>query len=109
MPLPRSRDTADWTEAELDSALRAAAEQAGWRRYHTYRSKRSPAGFPDLVLVRPPELIFWELKSAAGKATPEQIGWIQDLADCGVEARIVRPADYEDALRRLLTRKLWAG
>lgn len=106
MPLPKSRDPNQWTEAELDSALREASKDAGWIRYHTYRSVRSPAGFPDLVLVRPPEILFVELKSAKGKLTAEQETWLASLRACGLEVYVWRPADYEDALRRLLSRRV---
>ena len=55
------------TEKELDAAVGKLCRLYGWRRYHTYRSKHSPAGFPDEVLLRPPRLVFAELKSEKGK------------------------------------------
>ena len=67
------------TEKELDAAIAKLCRLYGWRRYHTYRSKRSPAGFPDLVLVKPPRLIFAELKSDDGKVSAEQAEWLLDL------------------------------
>src|SRR5689334_7845732 len=50
-----------------------------WKTYHTYDSQRSTAGFPDLVLVRPPRLIFAELKSAGGNLTVAQKEWLEDI------------------------------
>ena len=67
------------TEKELDAAVGKLCRLYGWRRYHTYRSKHSPAGFPDLVLVKPPRLIFAELKSDDGSPTTEQLAWLSDL------------------------------
>ena len=42
------------------------ARTLGWRVYHTYDSRRSQPGFPDLVLVRE-RILFLELKSETGK------------------------------------------
>ena len=39
-------------------------------------------GWPDLVLVRPPRIIFSELKSEKGKLTPEQQNWMTLLKEC---------------------------
>ena len=57
------------TEAEHLEQVKAVALTCGWRLYHTFDSRRSAAGFPDLVLVRPPRVIFAELKSEKGRLT----------------------------------------
>jgi ribosomal protein L37E len=100
-----------WQTTVLDLARRG-----GWRSYHTFDSRRSSAGFPDLVLVRPPELIFVEVKAEKGKTTPEQDAWLEDL---GVVAHMVacvevvahhvrvfvwRPSDFDEVCRVLLER-----
>lgn len=95
------------------------ARALGWRVYRTWLSIRSPAGFPDLVLVRQrpaPRLIFAELKTDTGKTTPEQDAWLEDLAavaaasevplDMGgrrvaLETHVWRPRDF-DAIARIL-------
>lgn len=66
-------------EAVLEERVRTLAKVYGWRRYHTLRPKGSPAGFPDDVLVRRNRLIFAELKTAKGKTTGDQDGWLADL------------------------------
>ena len=91
------------TEAELQEAVREIAKQCSWLFYHTYRSKRSPAGFPDLVLVRPPRVVFAELKSDTGKLTREQRTWIAKLLSCG-EAYVWRPGDLDLIAEVLSTR-----
>lgn len=58
----------------------------GWRGYHTHRSQHSPAGFPDLALVRRGRLIMAELKREKGKTTPAQDGWLEDLAEVAEHA-----------------------
>lgn len=63
------------TERELQNAVLELAGYLGWKCYHTFDSRRSQAGFPDLVLVKPGRLIFAELKSARGKLTNAQADW----------------------------------
>ena len=83
------------TEKEWDGQIRDMCRRFGWRYYHTYRSKRSPQGFPDLVLVRPPRVVFAELKRDTTKLTPFQEEWMTDLKRCsGVEAYIWCPSDF---------------
>ena len=84
------------TEKEFDAQVRELCDIYGWRRYHTYRSKHSPAGFPDLVLVRDGRLIFAELKSEKGKLRPEQKEWIAALEETGVEVYVLRPSQLQE-------------
>ncbi len=90
------------TEQDLQRLVIDAARVGGWRWYHTHDSRRSAPGFPDVVLVRAPELLFVELKSERGRIRPEQSDWLDALAACGAEAAIVRPADADDLVARLL-------
>jgi hypothetical protein len=82
------------TERELQSAVIEAATLFRWRHYHTHDSRRSAAGFPDLVLCKPPRTLFVELKSEKGRLSPEQTEWLQDLEKAGQEVRIWRPEDW---------------
>lgn len=54
-----------------------------------------PPGWPDVVLFRPPRILAWELKAEAGVVTSEQADWLLWLEACGVEARVVRPSDWD--------------
>ena len=83
------------TEDQLDHAIRDLAGYTGWLVYHTHDSRHSPAGFPDLVLVRPPRLIFAELKSTSGTLSAEQKTWLDQLAECNVEVHVWRPEDWD--------------
>jgi len=84
------------SERELTGYVRDVARGFGWRRYHTWLSKHSPAGFPDEVLVRSGRLIFAELKSERGKLSDEQEAWLEELrAVPGVEVYLWRPADMD--------------
>lgn len=79
-----------------------AIQCCGWLLYHTRYSLRSPAGFPDLVLVRRGRLIFAELKRDGKDPTPAQQGWAEQLRACqGVEVYLWRPADWDDIVKIL--------
>lgn len=73
----------------------------GWRHYHTHRSEGSAAGFPDLVLVRRPRVVWAELKRDSGRLTRAQQDWLSDLAACGQEWYVWRPADWEEIVEVL--------
>jgi hypothetical protein len=85
MARPRRRTGA--TGEELEAAFAVKVENLltlyGWRWYHTHDSRRSPAGFPDYVAVRGPELIFVELKAERGRVRPQQREWLEDLIVVG--------------------------
>jgi len=102
---PRGADRKAWTEARLLREVRRAARQNGWADYHPAISMGSPAGFPDLVLVRPPVIIFAELKSARGRLTSSQRAWLERFQQCSIPGRIEtyiwRPGDWPDILRIL--------
>jgi hypothetical protein len=102
-------------ERDFERQVLELAKLTGWRTAHfrpakTSKGWRTPVsgdgeGFPDLVLVRPPVVLFAELKSGKGKLRPGQRAWLEDLKRCpGVEARLWRPRDFEEA-RRLLCRR----
>ena len=92
------------SEKDWQSQVIAWAERAGWRVYHTYDSRRSVAGFPDLVLVKAGRAIqFIELKTIKGRVTPAQQGWLDAISAsvCTPVARVWRPSD-EDEVRAVL-------
>ena len=72
------------------------AKRAGWWTYHVRDSRKSPHGWPDLVLVRPPRLFFAELKSASGRLTYQQ-RFVHDLLRrCGLDVVVWRPGDEQE-------------
>lgn len=78
------------TEAELQNQVVAMAKRLGWLVYHTYSSKKSAPGFPDLVLVRE-RTLFRELKSATGVLSPPQRTWLAALRTSGADADVWKP------------------
>jgi hypothetical protein len=68
-------------EDELQEQIRKLARTFGWKYYHTHNSRRSPEGFPDVVLVRAGVLIFAELKREGLNPTRAQKSWIDALGE----------------------------
>lgn len=77
------------TERQFQQQVVDLARAFGWLAYHTFDSRRSAPGFPDLVLAHPlrGRVIFAELKREKGHVTQQQRGWIDALAH--VERRVV--------------------
>lgn len=103
-PAPDSRAVllATVTERQWQAQVETWAKRAGWRVYHTWRSIHSTPGFPDLCLVKPPRVVFMELKSQKGLLSKAQMEWLVALGECsGVESYMYRPAD-EIEVKRVL-------
>lgn len=94
------------TEASFQGAVLEYAALCGWLAYHTYDSRHSAKGFPDLVLVRDNRLIFAELKTDTGRVSPDQREWLDALLGAGAEVHIWRPADWPEILDTLKRRQL---
>jgi hypothetical protein len=92
------------TEKALQTKIVRLARLRGFLVYHTWNSKGSEAGFPDLVIVRPGRLIFAELKTVRAKTTMPQQRWLALLSRSvdGVECYVWRPQHWDD-IDRILT------
>jgi hypothetical protein len=138
------------TEAAFQAKVTNLAGFYQWRWYHSPDNRpvtaksgrryvqRVKAGFPDLVLVRGPELIFAELKTEKGRLSNEQRGWLAAIDEVdsalsyvvgvfketgrvrmaggfpSIEAVVWRPSDLERILERLargrdVVRPTWMG
>ena len=90
------------TEAEFMAQVVELARWYSWKVFHPYDSRRSSHGYPDLTMVRPPRVIFMELKKEKGHLTTHQEWWQDDLKRCpGVEYYLWRPIDWEDLVKVL--------
>lgn len=92
------------SEDELLQGLTEALTLCGWRWMHIIRSDgvtAGSAGWPDLVAVHPDRdvVLAWELKGERGVVSGDQAAWLVGLRDRQVDARLVRPMDYDAALR----------
>ena len=84
------------TEKALQAAVVKLARLKNWLTYHTFDSRRSQPGFPDLVMVRSGRLLFVELKSVNGLLRPEQRVWRERLVKTDAEYYEWRPAEWRD-------------
>ena len=88
------------SEADFQRQVLDLADLFGWTTYHTYDSRRSRQGFPDLVMVKRGRLIFAEIKSEKGRLSDEQEIWQGKLAEVefysrgNVTVRVWRPSDW---------------
>jgi ribosomal protein L37E len=83
------------SEKSYQAQIVELAEKCGWWTYHVHDSRRSSAGFPDLMIVRGANLHFVEVKAEKGRVQPEQQWMIDALGKVErVRARIVRPSDW---------------
>lgn len=83
-------------EAAFQATIIQLAQYHGWRTYHTHDSRHSAGGFPDLVLVRSPRLIFAELKTEKGKVSEEQMKWLNELEGTSTEVYLWRPSNWDE-------------
>lgn len=99
-----TKPLAEITEKELDQQVKDLASACGFRRaYHTYDSRRSQSGFPDLVLVRD-RVVFIELKREGGKLSDAQKEWLAALLQAGAETYLIRPRHLDQLALILASR-----
>jgi hypothetical protein len=89
------------TEKQFRQTVIDLAKINGWDYYFTWNSQHSPAGMPDLILVRPPEILVCELKSNDGKVTKMQQKWLDYFRDCGVTTHVWKPDQWEEIVECL--------
>ena len=99
------RQPAPVSEKVWQSTCLRLLTQHGCMTYHTFDSRRSPAGFPDIVAVHETPgraLLAIECKTDTGQVTPAQAAWLEALAGTsGVVAEVWRPKDLETICARL--------
>jgi hypothetical protein len=102
----RRGEPAPVSEAAWQASVLRLLRQHGYDYvYHTFDSRRSPSGFPDVIAChREPGHVCYaiECKTDTGQVTPAQAAWLEALAGCtGVVADIWRPSAL-DAIVTLL-------
>ena len=102
------------TEKDFQATVIDLARSLGWIVGFTHDSRKSEPGEPDLRMVRPPRVIFAELKTVKGKLTkgrytksgrwlPGQDQWQDALISCpGVEYYLWRPDGLDGEIERIL-------
>jgi hypothetical protein len=102
-PLPDQEKPSEsgLSETDFQNKVIRYAVAHGWMYYHTHDSRRSPSGFPDLVLVRE-RVVFLELKSDTGELSGAQKKFIQALRRAKAEIHWFRPGAMSE-VERILT------
>jgi hypothetical protein len=90
------------SEKAFQGMVRELAGYCGWLCYCTYDSRKSPAGYPDLTMIRGAELIFCELKTDRGELRPAQRQWLAALREAGCECHVWRPQAWPEIEQRLM-------
>lgn len=99
------------SETEFATAVEDLLNLYHWRWTHSRpawsnKGWRTPIkgdkGFPDYCAVRPPRLLFIELKDQYSKLSLEQEAWLNDLRQCPtVECYLWRPDQWEEVVTTL--------
>lgn len=107
------------TEEELLLGITLALTLGGWTWMHIIRSDgvtAGQAGFPDIIAAHDavPFGLAWELKSATGSLTPDQLRWQVALRSVRwLDTRTIRPAQYDEALEVIIHKRypddVWAA
>ncbi|MEV7011669.1 VRR-NUC domain-containing protein [Streptosporangium sp. NPDC051022] len=88
----------DMLEETLQMNVRRLAAAMGWRVHCWYNSRKSPPGFPDLVLIHAQRgrILFRELKRSGsrGVISAAQAACMADLAAAGMDVAVWRPEDW---------------
>lgn len=103
---------AEWRQTEWegmsertfqDDHVLPLARQFGWLAYHTHDSRRSVAGFPDIIALRGERMVVAELKSEKGRLTKDQLKWLTMFQSIpGAEVFVWRPSN-SDRIVQILT------
>jgi hypothetical protein len=112
---PEERALRAISERDYQTQITTLATMYGWQWRHFRDSRKEvkrggrsmwvgdadAAGWPDLVLVRPPEFLVIEVKRETGALTPEQAEWLDLLRSCGIEVIVARPSNFGEVQARL--------
>ena len=84
-------------EQDLQNKIIKLAKVYGYEQiYHTWRSDHSPAGFPDLILLREKRMVVAEIKSEKGILSPEQYFWLCAFRKITKDVYLWKPSDWQE-------------
>lgn len=92
------------SEKAFQAQVIELARYTGHSVFHTYDSRRSEPGFPDLVIAKPGlwRPLFVELKKDGGKLSKDQKRWRDVLLKCpGADYRLWYPSDFDEIVATL--------
>lgn len=95
-PTLRDALNAAMSEKQFQRLVLDLACLEGWHTYHTYDSRKSNPGFPDLCLLRRQRCLMVELKSERGKLSTAQEEWLAHWRQVpGIEVFCWKPSDWD--------------
>lgn len=95
-PLDEIKGALGMTEKQFQAQVVKIAQLNKWLVYHTYDSRRSEPGFPDLVMVGKGAVIFAELKVGINTLTSVQIEWGDALLQAGANWFVWYPEQMQE-------------
>lgn len=81
------------SEDQLYQHVRGLCEGLGLLHYHTYDSRRSQPGYPDLAILGRRRYLLRERRRRPGHLSPDQHRWLTGLARVGIDVAVWRPSD----------------
>lgn len=82
------------SERDLLAYVLQTARLHGWLAYHSWSSVHSEAGWPDVVAVKSPRIVFAELKREGRRPTEAQWRWLDALRRIpGCEVFVWKPSN----------------
>lgn len=88
------------SEDQLLATVTEALTLRGWRWTHSRRSDRAQLmghkGFPDLIAIRGERLLLAELKTEAGRLSPEQKAWLGAFETAAYRHRDTGPHPFPE-------------
>jgi hypothetical protein len=83
------------SERDLQRYVLDVAQARGWLVYHTFDSRRSQPGFPDLVMLRAERQVVAELKVGRNEPTAAQEAWLDAFHEAGAQVCVWREGDLD--------------
>jgi len=88
------------SEAEFQNTVIDLAKRCGFEFiYHTWRSDHSPAGFPDLIILKDGRMIVAELKKVGGQLSAEQYFWLLEFLEVTDDVYLWDEDDWNEVLK----------
>lgn len=94
------------THKQFLASIKQLAVLRGWMVYYTFNARHSPAGFPDLILLRGKRMVVVELKvwhyiKARDKwrldtLKPEQYEWLEAYREITDDVFLWTPEDWDE-------------
>lgn len=89
------------SEKDFQAAVVKLAISHGWKVYHTYLSRKSDPGYPDLTMVRGRSIVIAELKVEPNKPDKAQRDWLDAFKRTDADTYTWYPSDWPQIVDRL--------